>query len=68
MIHESCDERIEVVLTLYANAFKTVSSVERTLNSAELTLFDSLEQTILFNFCEKSIGLVEHGSERYRPS
>ena len=60
MIQEQFNEWIEVVFTLCANTFKSVSAVERTLYTAEYTFFDGGEESFLFNFCKKFISLAQN--------
>ena len=54
MIHKQFDERVEVVFALSADAFKSVSTVERTFYAAEFTLLDGLEQAVFFQLLQEA--------------
>ena len=60
MIHKQFDERIEVVFTLGANAFQTVTTVKRTLYAAENTFFAGGEETFLFNLCQQIVSFAQN--------
>ena len=60
MIHKQFDERIEVVFTLGANAFQTVTTIKRTLYAAKNTFFDGGEESFFFNLREQFVSLAQN--------
>ena len=60
MIHEKLSERVEVVFTSCGYTFKTMPTVERTLDSTEFALLNCLKEPFLFNLGQQRVGLAEH--------